>query len=480
MPLAIGLDVGTTTITALAVDAASGEIVARSTRPNDAEITAPDGKVRGYSEWDASRIAAAAWAALGEMAATLGPRARQAAAIGLTGQQHGVVLVDEQLSPLGPFINWQDRRAEGINPASGRTWLDEVRQAAGPTARQRTGCTLSAGYMGTTLAWLRANGRLPPGATACFLVDYLAALLTGQRPVTDPTSAASSGLFDVAKGEWDRSTIEALNLPAEVFPKVARGGAPLGPLSAARAAESGLPAGLPVCVGLGDNQAAFYGSVADLASSVLVNVGTGGQVAAFSPRFVYSERLETRPFPGGYLLVSAGLCGGRTYAILERFFRQTCAMAPGAGASGSLFEAMNRLAASVPPGAGGLRCEPLFTGTRSQPDLRATFSGASAENFTPAHVTRALIEGMARIFRQGYDEIASALGAPRDKLIGAGNGLRENAVLAAAIASEFRMPLALCERREEAAFGAALSAAVGTGAIECRQAALGWFRYSSS
>ena len=480
MPLVLGLDIGTTTITALAVDIASGEIAARSTRPNGAEITSPGDKTRGHSEWDARRIAAAALAALGEMAAALGTDSRQAAALGLTGQQHGVVLADERLVPLGPFVNWQDRRVEALNPASGQTWLAEIRHAAGNSARERTGCTLSAGYMGATLYWLRANGGLPAGATACFIVDYVAAILTGKRPITDPTSAASSGLFDVSQGEWDREVLERLSLPAELFPAVGQAGESLGPLLAARAAETGLPSGLPVCVGVGDNQAAFYGSVADLENSALVNVGTGGQVAAFSSRFVYNERLETRPFPGGYLLASAGLCGGRTYAILERFFRQVCGMAPGAAPSGSLFEAMNALAAGAPPGADGLRCEPLFTGKRSEPELRASFSGISADNFTPAHLTRALVEGMARVFRQGYDEIAAALGGRRGKLVGAGNGLRENAVLAAAVADAFRMPLSLCDRREEAAFGAALLAGIGAGAIPGRQSALAWFRHRAA
>ena len=478
MPLVLGLDVGTTTITALAVDIASGKIAARSTRSNDAEITSPGDKARGYSEWDARRIAAAALAALGEMAAALGTDARQAVALGLTGQQHGVVLVDERLDPLGPFINWQDRRTEAVNPASGQTWLHDIRQSAGTATRERTGCTLSAGYMGATLSWLRANGGLPAGATACFIVDYVAAILTGKRPVTDATSAASSGLFDVSQGTWDREVLETLSLPAELFPAIGQAGEPLGPLLADRAAETGLPSGLPVCAGLGDNQAAFYGSVADLENSVLVNVGTGGQVAAFSARFVYSERLETRPFPGGYLLASAGLCGGRTYAILERFFRLACGMAPGAAPTGSLFEAMNALAASAPPGASGLTCEPLFTGTRSEPELRASFSGISADNFTPAHLTRALVEGMARVFRQGYDDIALALGGRRAKLVGAGNGLRENAVLATAVADAFRMPLSLCDRREEAAFGAALLAGIGAGAIPSRQSVMPWFRFA--
>src|SRR5262249_10305933 len=148
------------------------------------------------------------------------------------------------------------------------------------------------------------------------------ATLTGRAPVTDPTCAASAGVFDVGAGTWDAAMIEALGLPRALFSEVRQSGDFLGGLTAEAAARTGLPEGLPVFVGIGDNQASFLGSVAQREDTMLVNVGTGGQVTAFTDTFRYDPRLETRPFPrGGFLVVAAGLCGGGSYAVLERFFR---------------------------------------------------------------------------------------------------------------------------------------------------------------
>ncbi|HVX10336.1 MAG TPA: FGGY family carbohydrate kinase [Pirellulales bacterium] len=471
MPLSLALDLGTTTITALAVDVSSGDIVARQTVANDAEITSSEHKARGRSEWDANRIAAAAKQALRTLAHALGRRVGEVAGIGLTGQQHGAVLIDDEFTPLGPLINWQDRRAEETKPHTGVIWLNEIRSRVGDEARERAGCTLSSGYMGATLYWLAHQDMLPRRARACFLVDFLAAVMTRTAPLTDPTSAASSGLFDVRASAWDERTIEALGLSSTLFPSVGRAGERQGSLHSSWAAKTGLVAGLPVCVGLGDNQASVYGSVADLPDTVLVNVGTGGQVTAWSDRFLYSRNLETRPFPGGYLIVNAGLCGGRTYAVLERFFQQTCQAFGQTLPEAQLYDVMNRLAAAVPPGAAGLRCEPLFTGTRQQPDLRGRFTGISIDNFTPGHVTRALLEGMGAVFEGGYQEIVAALGAGRSRLVGAGNGLRQNGVFCDIVSRAFGMPMRLCRHAEEAAFGAALVAAVGLGLLPDRQAA---------
>ena len=118
--------------------------------------------------------------------------------------------------------------------------------------------------------------------------------------------------------------------------------------------------------------------------------------------------------------MNAGLCGGRTYALLEKFLRQACSLHGDATPPGSLYETMNRLAASVPPGSEGLRCNPLFTGTRSQPELRGTLEGISVDNFTPAHVTRALLEGMARVFAGGARAIEAVAGKTRRQLVGGG------------------------------------------------------------
>jgi sugar (pentulose or hexulose) kinase len=219
-----------------------------------------------------------------------------------------------------------------------------------------------------------------------------------------------------------------------------------------------------VFVGIGDNQASFLGGVANRADTVLVNVGTGAQVAAYTDRFDFDPLLETRPFPGGgFLLVCAGLCGGRSYALLESFYRKVGKLLFEVTPVEPLYEAMNRLAAEVPGGADGLCCAPLFTGTRAQPDLRALWAGVSPTNFTPGHMARALLEGMARTFGNGYEAIVRLTGSKRSRLVGAGNGLRENRVLAEIVAGEMRLPLALPVHREEAAYGAALLASVGAG-----------------
>jgi sugar (pentulose or hexulose) kinase len=472
MSVVIGVDLGTTTVTALALNAESGDILATVTAPNPAETTSPADKARGRSEWHAVRLAEAAGECLCQVSRRLGAAWARLAGLALTGQQHGTVLV-KGLWPQTPFVNWQDRRGEETYPGGSLTYVEESLRRAGDGAPRRTGCRLAAGFMGVTLFWLRTNAALPPDAQACFLSDYFGGILTGTTPVTDPTLAASSGVFDIQAGTWDADLIAALGLPPSLFPEVRPPGAPLGTITAEMAEATELPEGLPVFVGVGDNQASFLGSVADRDDSVLVNVGTGGQVSVYVDEFRYDPRLETRPFPGGYLLADAGLCGGASYALLERFYRLAGEQLCGVMSDEPLYAAMNRLAASVPRGADGLVCEPFFAGTRHDPALRASWSGVSAQNFTPAHMTRALLEGMARAFRAGY----GAIGGGKAQFVGAGNGLRENAVLARCVSDEFGLPLRLPRHREEAAFGAALVAAVGAGVFPDLPAAGGLIRY---
>jgi sugar (pentulose or hexulose) kinase len=398
------------------------------------------------------------------VAERLPQRSGDLAGLGITGQQHGVVLVDSSLTPLSPFINWQDRRGEQIDPGSGQSYVRRAIERAGAEARQRTGCRLAAGYLAVTLFWMKETGVLPPNATACFLTDYFGALLTGQRPVTDPTCSASSGVLDIRHDDWDAELLAALELPRALFPDVRPSGDLLGGLSPTMADRCGLPVGLPIFVGIGDNQASFLGSVADRRATVLVNVGTGAQVSVHADQFQPDPLLEARPFPrGGYLLVSAGLAGGGSYAVLERFYRQVGVQLLGVAADDSLYESMNRLAAAVPRGADGLRCAPYFFGTRAEPELRASWTGVSTNNFTPAHLTRALLEGMARTMLDGYERITRHADRRWGRLVGAGNGLRRNRVLARIVAETFALPLFVPAQREEAACGAALLAAVGAG-----------------
>ncbi|MDQ1256158.1 MAG: hypothetical protein QG656_754, partial [Candidatus Hydrogenedentes bacterium] len=396
----------------------------------------------------------------------LADRRGEMAGLCVTGQQHGVVVADGALHPATSLINWQDRRCEEPFPGLDVTYVEHAVALAGPDAPRRTGCRMAAGWMGATLFWMRTNEVLPPSGTACFIMDFFRSALTGQAPVTDPTNAAASGLFDVSRRTWDDAIVEALGIPKALLPEIVETGQASWTVSAAAASRTGLPEGLPVFVGMGDNQASFLGSVADRGRSVLVNVGTGAQVSAYTETFVYAPPLETRPFPmGGYLLTYAGLCGGRSYALLEGFFRAVGREILGVEVRESVYEAMNALALSVADGADGLGCEPLFAGSRENPELRGTLTGMSTENFTPAHLTRALLEGLADELYDHFDRIQAAAGKTYDRLTGAGNGLRKNSVLTGLVAKRFAMPLTFPRHREEAALGAALVAGVGSGAL---------------
>src|SRR5438552_539166 len=203
MPLLLGTDIGTTTLTALAVDGMTGDIAACVTAANDAEITSPADQARGYSEWDARQMADIASRTLRATVEMLGSRRRDIAGLGITGQQHGGLLVDADLTPLSPLINWQDRRSQETMRGTTDTYLRRAQELAGSDAPNRAGCRLHAGFMAVTLFWMRERGLLPQPATACLIMDYFAALLTGQRPVTDATCGGSFGVLNLRRGAWD-------------------------------------------------------------------------------------------------------------------------------------------------------------------------------------------------------------------------------------------------------------------------------------
>ena len=127
-----------------------------------------------------------------------------------------------------------------------------------------------------------------------------------------------------------------------------------------------------------------------------------------------------------------------------------------------LYTRMTELATSVPAGSDGLRCEPFFTGSRTDPALRASFSGLSPVNFTPGHLTRALLEGMADGFYSFFEQMKAAVGtAP----VPGGRGQRRAPEPAPGpdTGERFEMPLLIPSHTEEAAVGAAIAAAVGLG-----------------
>ncbi len=471
----LGLDIGTTTITGLVLDVVSGEVLGIHTAPNASETTRRDDREKGRSEWDAEAMVQTAIRVVRDAAQEAG----DIRGIGVTGQMHGMLLAGSDGEPQGPFVGWQDRRGMEVHPGSTETYVDSLARMAKTTGGLTRGCRPHSGYMGVTLFWMAANGLLPEdGVTASFMPDYIVSRLTGQAPVTDPTDAASSALFDVVGGCWHTGLLSELGLSGKVLPRVKSSATCAGGLTKAVSGQTGLPEGLPVGVACGDNQASFAGSVGDYSDSVLVNVGTGGQVSAYAARAESCGELEARPFmDGGCLLVGAGLVGGRSYAWLRDFFRGIGRVFFNASGDEDLYEAMNLLASEVASGSDGLTCEPVFTGTRRRPDRRGLWAGVGTANFTPGHMARALLEGLSEQFYALYGEMGRQHLADRTKLVGSGNGIRANSVLREILAARFGMELLVPAHREEAAFGAALLGAVSEGVLGDLREGGGLIRY---
>ena len=457
----IGLDIGTTTLSAVVLDTDSGALLAQHTTPNQAGMFPAPGR----TELDIEELQRSTIDCLVTIVADARIDPAKVRGIGVTGQQHGVTFLDARGAPVRPAITWQDLRAQEKIPGSSESYLQRlIAQAGGVEAFRRMGCLPAAGFLGTTLFWLHENDQLPPlPFTACFVPDAVVTFLTGASPASDPTLAGSAGVFDIVANDWDWALLERLGLPASLFPPVGVAGETAGGLRSDIAGKIGLSPGLPVGVALGDNQASFIGSVREPATSLGINVGTGGQISARTDEFHFIPGLENRPFPGGhYLLIGGGLFGGRSYAYLLNFFRQTGEQLFGEATADDLYERMTELARTVAPGSDGLVCAPFFTGSRVDPNLRASFTGLSPDNFTPGHFSRALLEGMAEGFHRFGEQMAPVIGA-RSPLVGAGNGVRRNRLLAGILAKRFGAPLHIPALAEEAAVGAAIVAAVGQG-----------------
>lgn len=428
----LGLDIGTTTVSAVVWE--DGHMLAGRTLKNDSFLTK-------CSPWEKMQDPAYILATAQTAVSAFMQLHPDIACIGLTGQQHGIVYLDASGDPVSPLYTWQDGRGN-LEYEGGETYCGFLRRLTGYD-------NLASGYGMVTHFYNLKNGLVPENAAHfCTIHDYVAMKLAGlSSPLTEPTDAASFGLFDVEKGDYDYTAIEKAGIDPAILPKLAQG----------RLIGAGA-LGIPVCVAIGDNQASFLGATGGIPGSLLVNMGTGGQFSAHTEKYLTCPGLETRPFPlGGWLLVGASLCGGRAYALLEKFFRQVVEMQTGV-APESCYAAMNEMLEKNQLPEELPAVSPLFQGTRLDPSLRGTIENLSTENFTPLHLTYGLLQGMAGELYEMYCRYLHS-GGTAGKLFGSGNGLRKNRTLCEAFERLFGQPLTLSEAQEEAACGAAQFAA---------------------
>lgn len=432
MSTLIGLDIGTTSISAVAAEVSSGALLRSVTVPNDGILPSPDGVSRLQ---DPVRIVETALGLKESLAAEFSP----VAAIGVTGQMHGILYLDRAGRAVSPLYTWQDGR--GNLPYGKSTYAAHL--------STRSCYPLASGFGLVTHFINREQGLVPSEAvTFCTIQDYIALLLARRKtPLLHASDAASFGCFDLEAHTFDRFAMEKLGFDNAFLPAVT-----------AETAIIGQVGSIPVAAAIGDNQASVLGSLRENAD-ILVNIGTGSQVSAVVSAPVPFPAGAVRPYVDGkFLLAGSPLCGGRAYALLHRFFARCAELFGGDGRD--IYTVMNDMAAEQPEDH-SLTVDTRFCGTRNDPALRGALSEISEDNFTPEQLTRGVLWGMTAELRGLYGEMP--LLSPATGLVGSGNAVRKNPVLRRYLEEQFNLPLKLPVHREEAAFGAAVFAAAAAG-----------------
>ena len=429
----LGIDVGTSGCKVLLIDE-GGRILKQASAEYPLSTPRP-----GWSEQDPEDW----WQGVASCLETIGePRPD---AIGLTGQMHGAVFLDERGEVVRPAILWNDQRT--IEECA------EIDATVGPDVVRATTCNPPlTGFQAPKLLWLRNHEPSNYGKTRAVLLpkDYIRLRLTGER-ATEVSDASGTGLFDVPNRRWAREMMTALDLDPLLFPPCDESFV----ATTRTRAVAGLAADIPVVGGGGDQAAAAVGTGAVVPGIVSVSLGTSGVVFTAIHRPEYDPSGATHTFchaNGGWHAMGVMLsCAGAL-----RWYRD--AFMPGAA-----YDAISEEAAKAPPGCDGLTFLPYLTGERTphnDPHARGAWGGIALTQGR-AHFARSIFEGATFGLREGFEAL-QALGARADELRVNGGGSK-SALWLGILADVFGTPCTTLEVDEGPAFGAALLAGVGAG-----------------
>jgi sedoheptulokinase len=431
----LGIDIGTTTICAAVVDGSTGDLLESATIPSNAFIETEN-------EWEKIQDCNIISSIVNQLADKFTEKYKPISAIGFTGQMHGIVYTDENGNAVSPLFTWQDGRGD-LEYRDGKSYAEYLSDL--------TGYKLATGFGSVTHFYNQINGLVPKNAKHfCTIHDFMAMKLARLKvPLTHISDAASLGLCKQQYGCFDEEAIKKAGMDPSIYPVIAKENT-IGTTAA----------NIPVTVALGDNQASFIGSVRCMEDSVLINIGTGSQISIFSPKFATVKALETRPcVENTFLFVGSGLCGGRSYAILEHFFREIANLA-GADCK-NMYKYMDKLSEGYRDIKNKLDISTRFSGTRDNPTERGYIKNICIDNLTAQNVVCGFLEGTANELYNQYRDVCG------DKkpamLIGSGNGIRKSPVLQRMFADRFGVDMKVTRYGEEAAYGAALFALVDAG-----------------
>ena len=443
MAIFIGIDSSTTATKALLVDE-TGNVLGLSSAEYPFETPQPL-----WSEQDPSLWWIATVESIKKLISETGVDAQDIKGIGLTGQMHGLVLLDKNFSVLRPAILWNDQRTgaqcDAIRARMGREKLIQI-----------TGNDALTGFTAPKILWVQEQEPEIWERVRHILLpkDYVRFKLTGDL-ASDRAGGAGTILFDLAKRDWSPEVLNALNIPAEYLPPTFEGTDETGKLTDAVAEELGLPKDTPVFGGGGDQAASAVGTGAVQAGVVSLSLGTSGVVFATtdSPTIEPEGRLHAfcHSVPGKWHLMGVMLSAAGSL----RWHRDT--FKPNAD-----YDTLLAPVAEVPPGSDGLFFLPYLTGERTpHPDPLARGAFVTVRHDFP-HLTRAVLEGVSFGLRDSFELMKSAGLEDINQVRVTGGGAR-SPIWRQILADVFNTEIVTVNTTEGAAYGAALLAATGAG-----------------
>ena len=442
----LGVDVGTTGARAVVVDAQDGRVVASATSDYPLHTPRPRWAEQDPRDWwrgAAAAIREAVGRARGELGAGL-----EVAAAGLTGQMHGLVLLDEGGEPTGPSLLWCDARTdEECRAITARIGEDRLLDLVGNPAL--------VGFTAPKLLWLRAHRPEEVARARAMLLpkDYVRFRLTGER-ATDLSDASGTLLLDVARRRWSPELLAALEIDPALLPALLESTAVSGRLSPQVAAELGLPAGLPVVAGAGDQAAGAVGAGVLDPGAAIATIGSSGVVFAPTAAPVRDVRVHAfcHAAPDRWHTMGVTMAAGLSLRWLRDHL-----------AAGASYEALTAEAAAVPPGAGGLLFAPYLMGERTphlDPHARGAWVGLAYPHGR-GHLVRSVMEGVAYSLRDCL-EVMTGLGVDAGEVRAGGGGARSR-LWRQILADVLDRDVLAMELDEGPAHGAALLAGTGAG-----------------
>ncbi len=357
--------------------------------------------------------------------------------IGISSQMHGYLYVDKTGKAVSPLYTWQDSRG---------AVLLESGQTAREIIREKTGHSIFAGYALCTHYYNTLQGLVPREAEKIVSIGtYLGMVLCGSAKATiDPSEAASFGLYDITQGEFFLDSINTLWGNSDFLPERV-------PFYHSMGRDRD---GIPVFQSLGDNQASFYGTMRERVESVLLNLGTGGQVSLFMQNLPGTLKgLEVRPYPEGNLIVGSTLAGGKSFDLLVDFFNQVLTFFGASVSKKEMFRMIDQQDFTNPQTP--LKVKPFFNGTRENPALRGSIENIDLENLTPYNLLYGFAEAMVKELKSLLTANNLESRVSLERVVGSGNGIRQNPLVCRLIEKIFQTKLIISDLQEEAACGAA-------------------------